>query len=73
MLDVDSNFAEGISRVCPIEERPYIVEKLMEYMMFKAYYSKVGPKEDIPVHDFMERIPAPIVLELLLAADYQDM
>jgi len=42
-------------------------------MSFKAHYESVGPKEDVPVKEFLERIPPEIVLELLLAADYQEM
>lgn len=41
-----------------------IVEKLVEYMCFKTYYEKVGPKDDIPVKEMLERIPPEIVLEL---------
>ncbi|KAH7871272.1 uncharacterized protein C8R40DRAFT_1054991, partial [Lentinula edodes] len=41
-----------------------IVQKMIEYMSFKAYYSNVGPKEEIPVNEFMERLPPEIVLEL---------
>ena len=44
--------------------RGIIVEKLVEYMSFKSHYESVGPKEDIPVRDFLERIPPEIVLEL---------
>ncbi|KAJ8456647.1 hypothetical protein ONZ45_g18638 [Pleurotus djamor] len=72
MLDADSSFQEGLSKVCPIDERPIIVEKLIEYMAFKAHYQKAGPKEDVPVQEFIERIPPELVLELLLAADYQE-
>ena len=36
----------------------------MEYMSFKAHYESVGPKEDVPVKEFLERIPPEIVLEL---------
>lgn len=41
-----------------------IVQKLLEYMCFKAHYEKVGPKEEVPVNEFLERIPPEIVLEL---------
>jgi hypothetical protein len=44
--------------------RAIIAEKLIEYMSFKAHYETVGPKEDIPLHEFMERLPREIVLEL---------
>ena len=33
-------------------------------MSFRSYYETIGKKEDIPVHEFMERIPPEIVLEL---------
>jgi hypothetical protein len=44
--------------------RGIIVEKLLEYMAFRAHYETVGPKEDIPVNELMERLPPEIVLEL---------
>ncbi|KAJ2919443.1 hypothetical protein MD484_g1022, partial [Candolleomyces efflorescens] len=50
-----------------------VTEKLVEYMCFKSHYQTVGPKEDIPVQEMQERIPPEIVLEVLLAADYQEM
>jgi len=73
MLNTESNYAEAITRTCPVHQRGLIVEKLLEYMSFRAHYETVGPKEEIPVQDFMERVPPEIVLELLLAADYQNM
>lgn len=45
-----------------------IVEKLLEYMSFKAHYETVGPKDEIPVNEFMDRIPPEIVLELYVLA-----
>ena len=44
--------------------RGIIVEKLVEYMCFKSQYENIGPKEDIPLKEFQERIPPEIVLEL---------
>lgn len=44
--------------------RAIIAEKLVEYMSFKSHYETVGPREDIPLHELMERIPREIVLEL---------
>ncbi|TFK34694.1 BTB/POZ protein [Crucibulum laeve] len=76
MLDTTSNYAEAVTKTCPAvnrHSRGIIAEKLVEYMCFKAHYETVGPKEDIPVSDYMERVPPEIVLELLLAADYQEM
>ncbi|KAF8233876.1 POZ domain-containing protein [Tricholoma matsutake] len=73
MLDTESNYAEAITRTCPVMQRGIIVEKLLEYMAFKAHYETVGPKEEVPLGEFMERLNPEIVLELLLAADYQDV
>ncbi|KAJ3866366.1 hypothetical protein EV359DRAFT_36747, partial [Lentinula novae-zelandiae] len=65
-------FAEAGTRTYRSQERGIIVQKMIEYMSFKAYYSNVGPKEEIPVNELTERLPPEIVLELLLAADYQE-
>ncbi|KAJ7080591.1 BTB/POZ protein [Mycena belliarum] len=73
MLDTAGNYAEAIARTCPVQQRGVIVEKLLEYMSFKAHYAEAGPRDEIPVQELMERIPPEIVLELLLAADYQNM
>ncbi|KAJ7204329.1 hypothetical protein GGX14DRAFT_569438 [Mycena pura] len=72
MLDTDGNYAEAITRTCPVHQRGVIVEKLLEYLSFKAHYETVELKDDIPVNEFLERIPPEIVLELLLVADYQN-
>lgn len=37
-------------------------------MAFRAHYETVGPKEDIPVHEFMDRLPPEIVLELWVSS-----
>ncbi|KJA22480.1 hypothetical protein HYPSUDRAFT_40857 [Hypholoma sublateritium FD-334 SS-4] len=74
MLDSEAGgYSEALTGVCEITERGIIVEKLVEYMSFKTYYETVNTKDDVPVKEFMERIPPEIVLELLLAADYQEM
>ncbi|KAJ7434519.1 BTB/POZ protein [Mycena galericulata] len=73
MLDTAGNYAEAITRTCPVSQRAVIVEKLLEYQSFKSHYETVGPKEEVPIHEFMDRIPPEIVLELMLAADYQNM
>ncbi|KAJ7143689.1 BTB/POZ protein [Mycena epipterygia] len=74
MLDTAGNYAEAKARTCPVHQRALIVEKLLEYMSFKAHYEAASvAKDEVPVHEFMERIPPEIVLELLLAADYQNM
>lgn len=41
-----------------------VVEKVCEYMSFKAHYDGPGSKEDIPINEFTERIPPEIALEL---------
>ncbi|KIL65090.1 hypothetical protein M378DRAFT_186539 [Amanita muscaria Koide BX008] len=72
MLDTQSNYAEAVSSTCPVEQRGIIVEKMLEYMSFRAHYEGVGSKEEVLIHEITERIPPEIVLELLLAADYQE-
>lgn len=66
------SFAISKSTFTLFYDRGIIVEKMVEYMSFKTYYESVHPKEDVPVKEFLERIPPEIVLELLLAADYQE-
>jgi transcription elongation factor B subunit 1 len=39
-----------------------VVEKVIEYLTYKAAYANLGPKEDLP--DFMERLPPELALEL---------
>lgn len=41
-----------------------IVEKVCEYMSFKAHYEGAGSKDDIPINEFTERLPPEIALEL---------
>lgn len=41
-----------------------VVEKVCEYMSFKAHYEGAGSKEDISINEFTERIPPEIALEL---------
>ncbi|KDR76246.1 hypothetical protein GALMADRAFT_468378 [Galerina marginata CBS 339.88] len=64
MLDHESGYSEALSKVCDIKERGIIVEKLVEYMCFKNHYESVNTKEEIPVQEFLERIPPELVLEL---------
>ncbi|CAA7262529.1 unnamed protein product [Cyclocybe aegerita] len=73
MLDPTGGYAEAQSRICEIRERGIILEKLVEYMSFKAHHESIGTKEEVPVKEMLDRIPPEIVLELLLAADYQEM
>ncbi|KAH7890233.1 BTB/POZ protein, partial [Phlebopus sp. FC_14] len=70
MLSVDSNFKEALANTCSISERATVVEKVCEYMSFKAHYEGAGSKEEVPINEFTERIPPEVALELLLAADY---
>ncbi|KAJ8082443.1 elongin C [Marasmius tenuissimus] len=71
-LDMSSGYAESESKTYrATNDRGIIVQKLVEYMSFKAHYSK--SKDDVPVNEFMERIPPEIVLEVLLAADYHEL
>lgn len=37
---------------------------MVEYMSFKVHNETLGPKEEVPVHDYLERVPPEIVLEL---------
>ena len=46
------------------DSRGIIVEKLVEYMSFKTYYEHTNTKDEVPVNEFMERIPPEVVLEL---------
>lgn len=48
---------------CMFLYRGIVVEKMVEYMSFKTHCESI-PKEEIPLNDFMERIPPEIVLEL---------
>jgi len=73
MLSSENKFSEALSNTCLIQERASVVEKVCEYMAFKTHYDSVGPNVEIPVNEFMERIPPEVALELLLAADYLDV
>ncbi|KIJ63985.1 hypothetical protein HYDPIDRAFT_91264 [Hydnomerulius pinastri MD-312] len=64
MLSVDSSFKEALANTCPISERAAVVEKVCEYMSFKAHYEGVGSKEEVPINEFTERIPPEVALEL---------
>ncbi|KAI5118299.1 hypothetical protein M0805_003818 [Coniferiporia weirii] len=66
---LDSDFTESLSSTCKINDRGIVVEKILEYLMYKKLYEKANPK-DIP--DFQERIIPEIALELLMAADYYE-
>ncbi|KAH9916750.1 POZ domain-containing protein, partial [Epithele typhae] len=70
MLNAESSFSEALSNVCPVDERAIIVEKLSEYLTYKALYEGAKKNEEIP--DFQERVYPEISLELLVAADYYD-
>lgn len=47
--------------------RGAVVEKVCEYMAFKTYYESVSAKDEVPVHEFMERIPPEVALELYVS------
>ncbi|KAF9261141.1 POZ domain-containing protein [Marasmius fiardii PR-910] len=71
-LDPLSSYAESETKTYHhTEDRGIIVQKLIEYMSFKAHYSKV--KGDVPINELLERLPPEIVLEVLLAADYHEL
>ncbi|KIY50251.1 hypothetical protein FISHEDRAFT_71859 [Fistulina hepatica ATCC 64428] len=55
---------ESETKTGTLDERGIIVEKLLEYLSFKCHYQTVGAREEVPAHDFIERIPPEIVLEL---------
>ncbi|KAF8995997.1 hypothetical protein BDQ17DRAFT_1250134, partial [Cyathus striatus] len=66
MLDPESNYAEAATKTCEIHQRGIITEKLVEYMAFKAHYETLGPKEEVPVTEYTERLPLEITLELFV-------
>ncbi|KAF8343060.1 uncharacterized protein EI90DRAFT_2988334 [Cantharellus anzutake] len=70
-LNEDSNFAESLSNTCTVPHRGIVVEKVVEYLSFRAQSQNAAENEEIP--DFLERIPPEIALELLMAADYLEM
>ena len=49
-----------------------IVEKVCEYMSFKAHYEGPGAKEDVSINEFTERIPPEIALELYVDRTFQN-
>ncbi|OCB89480.1 POZ domain-containing protein [Sanghuangporus baumii] len=63
-------FEEAMSGICHVSERGIIVEKLLEYLVYKKLYDNSQNPKDVP--DFQERIIPEIALELLVAADYYD-
>ncbi|EJD08481.1 POZ domain-containing protein [Fomitiporia mediterranea MF3/22] len=71
MLDSShGGFEESLSGIVHVSERGIIVEKLLEYLMYKKLYENSQNPKDVP--DFQERIIPEIALELLVAADYYD-
>ncbi|KAF9220355.1 hypothetical protein BS17DRAFT_714970 [Gyrodon lividus] len=64
MLSADSNFLEALANTCSISERAPVVEKVCEFMSFRAYYEGLGAKEEVPINEFTERIPPEVALEL---------
>ncbi|EPS97151.1 hypothetical protein FOMPIDRAFT_1052699 [Fomitopsis schrenkii] len=69
MLNEESNFAEAATNTCMISERGIIVEKLCEYLSYKALYQN-SPQKETP--EFQERLQPEIALDLLMAADYYE-
>lgn len=49
-------------------DRPDLIEKVCEYLVWKDRYNEAPAGTEIP--DFADAIPAEIALELLVAADY---
>jgi len=47
-----------------LDSRGVIVERLVEYMSFKTYYETTNTKDEVPLHEFTERVPPEIILEL---------
>nr|GAT59089.1 predicted protein [Mycena chlorophos] len=70
-LDAEGNFAEAIARHVSMQQRAVIVEKMLDYMLFKAHYE--NSTDDIPLAELQDRLSPEVVLELLLGADYQNM
>ncbi|KAF7320988.1 hypothetical protein HMN09_00185700 [Mycena chlorophos] len=65
------NFAEAIARHVSMQQRAVIVDKMLDYMLFKAHYE--NSTDDIPLTELQDRLSPEVVLELLLGADYQNM
>ncbi|GAA5846168.1 hypothetical protein JCM3766R1_005656 [Sporobolomyces carnicolor] len=64
-----SDFAEASSNTVSLpEQRPEIVEKVAEYLMYKERYSH--SKENVP--DFKDRVKPETALELLMISDYMN-
>ena len=40
-----------------LDSRGVIVERLVEYMSFKTYYETTNTKDEVPLHEFTERVP----------------
>ncbi|KAJ7058133.1 hypothetical protein C8F01DRAFT_1149690 [Mycena amicta] len=72
-LDTEANYAEAIARHVNIQQRAVIVDKMLDYMSFKAHYEATPATQEVPVQEMLDRLPPEIVLELLLGADYQNM
>ncbi|OCH84078.1 POZ domain-containing protein [Obba rivulosa] len=72
MLSMESSFSEAVSNTCTMkDERGAVVERLCEYLQFKAIYDNGSlKKEELP--DFTERLAPEVALELLMAADYYE-
>ncbi|GAA5968998.1 hypothetical protein JCM3765_002278 [Sporobolomyces pararoseus] len=64
-----SGFSEASTHKLELpEQRPEIVEKVAEYLMYKERYSH--SKENVP--DFKDRVKPETALELLMVSDYMN-
>ncbi|ETW75315.1 hypothetical protein HETIRDRAFT_244312, partial [Heterobasidion irregulare TC 32-1] len=65
MLDTEANFSEAERQTCHLQERGIVVEKVVEYLLYKTTYENTPAKVDIP--DFFERIQPEIALEVCVS------
>ncbi|GAA6060178.1 hypothetical protein JCM10212_005179 [Sporobolomyces blumeae] len=63
---LEGDFREASSNVVSLGERAEVLEKVVEYLMYKDKYT--NSKDNVP--DFKDRVKPEIALELLMASDY---
>ncbi|KAJ7924766.1 hypothetical protein B0H13DRAFT_1601350, partial [Mycena leptocephala] len=63
MLDISGNYSEVVTRICPVQQRAVIVEKMLEYMSFKSCYEN-EPTDQVHAQEFMDRIQPETVVDL---------
>lgn len=68
MLDMDIGLSEALSNTVNLEYRAAVLQVVVEYLMFRHQVMNAGPKDDVP--EFLERIPAELSLEVLMASDF---